>query len=342
MIRVTKLLVAATLVFSGAFALSPRPLPPFCHLRYFVPSSELDLDLHMKEAQLALKNLDLLIEEVQLALENNGKEKDTVANPGSRTSKEEANMAKFSDCDNTSLVPRNVPDSGGSRSVVILVGPLLESFTIARSDLESHFPNSIFVREIKLKLELNPFEAVILPERDATYFSFVLDYLKYGDVDLPSEIFRDFFLNELKSLGIPINYESIEEQMDPRTMSRAAVAVGARMKAFEERFIKGDLAESLEEAKAELKAATHRFSLLTGAVEKAQAKLKAAKLALSVAKEVFFSTQKLSVKRRCSWHEKKYLDEYLKYFGLKIASFRYEDSIFGFGRKVIELEHTTD
>ncbi len=70
------------------------------------------------------------------------------------------------------------------------------------------YPNSVLRTMVSEQTSINP-DAEVYLHRDGALFHYVLDYLKYGRVVLPTAISRGELMNELVYFGIVFSEDNI-------------------------------------------------------------------------------------------------------------------------------------
>ena len=243
-----------------------------------------------------------LIREVEprhLTCSQCGKEIPCDTKAGEPSSKEAPISFTLEGWNDTYFIPKNVSDLEGSCGVLVTfnVGTSDKDFSIARSALERNAPRSILTKKVNEKWSKSPFSSIHLND-NAKYFQLILDFVKFGRVSLPPDIFKASFMKELASYEIPYDDHLIQYIVDPSLMTKTAMINKDRMDAFQEHIIDETLMRSIKEFRD---------------------KLDAAEDALAIAEQVF-SNQTLVVDYEWYNYEVKsleYLNQYLKYFGLQ-------------------------
>lgn len=232
MLLVLKVETAALRRFS-ATAFSPKVLPTLYQIRHF-STSDLGVENGHKYELLRRyeKNVYATLPsqprhrrlhetEPQLVCKRCKKTTDVVTKSGSPATEEETSVFMLSDKKNVYFLPANELDLEESCSDVVEFQVGSEKFTVSQSVLGPNFLETRLAQEIKTQWD-GPHSTVKLSYQDATYFPFVLDYLRDGKVSLPPGIVKDSFQDALKALDIPIRTESI---LEPETISSLILEV---------------------------------------------------------------------------------------------------------------------
>ena len=99
-----------------------------------------------------------------------------------------------------------------------------------------------------------PFSAISL-DCDPQYFPLILMYIQDGEVHLPADVLKTYFLEDMSYCGIKFDSDKIFVNLEPALLAFSVVANRERIDAFHRRVIKGDLQRNIDDAQKRLDAA---------------------------------------------------------------------------------------
>jgi hypothetical protein len=136
-------------------------------------------------------------------------------------------------------------------------------YPIARSLLEQRQPNSVLTHNMTEQWKERPSTRVVLTDVNKDYFPFVLEYIRNESVQLPSSMYKDYFISEMISLKISFDPAKVESLYRPSVMAQAVLANKQQLQCFKALVIDKGLTKQVEDANNKLDAAKFAHSIVT-------------------------------------------------------------------------------